>query len=381
MSAIGHDVSDFIEFIYQHDSQRPSDRIRLLFRYNSQSPTNNLFLFEVWKRRLIHTNNVTIHGTSAFMWSIILYTIGINKIFYQLPNYWLIPLTPNFSTFRSFERRQIASLMDDCDRQEIEDLLNQTIKTPPGTYCVLGIRDSGFYHDHSIRNSTIDDYLPSIEMLLDLGIPVVRMGRRMQKPLPISHPLCFDYAFSDLINDKNDVLLWANARFAFGDASGLTGVVASFGSPLFMPTYSLSPREFISNQNVSFATQSLIKKDGNALNIGQIISLMNKGFSLGDERVLDALNLFSLRNSPMQIRESLEWFLATVINETNANIDYARSKQHNLLSYLEGNDKDNFTHYRKDILYSKTWTSMKSIMWPKSVDALFSGMATEYLDE
>jgi hypothetical protein len=108
---------------------------------------------------------------------------------------------------------------------------------------------------------------------------------------------------------------------------------------------------------------------------------MNKGFSLGDERVLDALNLFSLRNSPMQIRESLEWFLATVINETNANIDYARSKQHNLLSYLEGNDKDNFTHYRKDILYSKTWTSMKSIMWPKSVDALFSGMATEYLDE
>ena len=372
MSAIGHDVADFIEFVHQQEPRISSQRIRFLYRFNSHNPTNNLFLFEIWKRKLVGYDNITIHKTPAIFWCIILYLVQINEFFTRLPNNWLIPLTPNFSTFRSIAKSQITSLITRDEMEEFENLLKQTINTSPGAYCVLGIRDSGFYKDNSIRNSTIEDYVPSIEMLLKLGIPVIRMGRRMLKPIPIEHPLFFDYAFSEHINDRTDIMLWLHARFAFGDASGLTGVVASFGSPLFMPTYTLSPREFISNKYVFFATQSLVKTDGERLRIAEIVALMNAGFALSDERVLNDLNLTSLSNSPIQIRESLQWFLDTALNNSNKGIEYSRVAQFKLLNFLTDNDKDIYSHYRKDVLFSKTWNSMESLIWPKSVDDLMA---------
>lgn len=368
MSALGHDVSEFIEFVNQLDSENSSERIRLLFRYNHRRPTNNLFIFEIWRRRLKDLQGVTIHNTPSVLWCIILYQIQYN----QRSNTWLNPLTPNFSTYKSMTKSQFSSLIKVGEQQKLNNLLSQTIQSPPNTYCVLGIRDSTFYNDHSIRSSTIDDYLPSIEMLLELEIPIIRMGRRMLGKVPIKHSLLFDYSFSEHVNDENDVLLWSNARFAFGDSTGLTGVVGSFGSPIFMPTVPLDPRAFVSHELVYFATQSLLDMHQKKLEIMEIVSLMNKGFNLGDERILESLGLKSVRNSPMVIRESLEWFLDVALNRVNSSIEYTRATQNKLTDFMASFDEDVFRHYRKDVLYSESWNSMASSMWPQSVNSLIA---------
>jgi putative glycosyltransferase (TIGR04372 family) len=267
---------------------------------------------------------------------------------------------------------QFASLINASEQLNLDNLLSHTIQSPAGTYCVLGIRDSGFYNDNSIRSSTIDDYLPSIEMLLELGIPVIRMGRRVLRKIPIEHPLLFDYSFSEHVNDQNDILLWANARFAFGDSTGLTGVVGSFGSPIFMPTFPLDPRSFVSNENVYFATQSLADKDLNCLKLEEIVSLMNEGFNLGDERVLNSLGLMSIRNSPMVIHDSLQWFINIALNKSIEDIERTIVTQSKLTNFMASFDKDVYRHYRKDVLYSETWNAMVSHMWPKSINALLA---------
>ena len=367
MSALGHDVSEFIEFVSQLNSESTQQRIRLLYRVNTRQPTNNLFIFEIWKRSLRKYPQVTIHQSPRFFWSIILFFIQINR----QKNGWLSPLTPNFSTYKCLTKSHFTSLINANEEEQLNRLLSQTIKNPRGSYCVLGIRDSGFYGDNSVRSSTIEDYLPSVEMLLELGTPVIRMGRRMLREFPIKHPLLFDYSFSEYISDRNDVLLWANAKFALGDSSGLTGVVGSFGSPIFLPTVPLNPRAFVSSPSVYFATQSLIDQTCRHLNIEDIVDLMNKGLDLGDERILDSLGLKSIRNSPLTILESLQWFLEVEFNKSPDVTEKTKNTQILLTDFMEKYDKDVYIHYRKDVLYSRNWKYMESHMWPQSVKTLF----------
>ena len=212
------------------------------------------------------------------------------------------------------------------------------------------------------------DYLPCIRYLLDRGIAVVRMGRRVLEPLPFRHPNLFDYSSSDQVGDELDVLLWAHASFAIGDSSGLTDAVALLGSPVFCPTYTLDPRAFLSNVNYSFATQRLFRPaDGRYLGIGEVVALMNQGWNLGDEAALASNGLVSVHPTSEGIRDSVAWFVDVVVAQDVKALADAWALQRHMLEVLNREDCDQWRHYRRDALYRDSWPKMKSLMYPGSV--------------
>lgn len=366
ISALGHNVTEFIEFFRQVEPKRFSKKVYLLYNYVKVHPTNNSFVFEIWRRRLDSFSNVQIVKTPTLIWNSLLF---FSK-FYESSVLWLTKFSTDYSTVTSLTKTEAFSLIRQPEKSYFEDLLKVHTRINSDKFCVLGIRDAGFHLDASIRSGNLEDYIPSIQFLLDHGIPVVRMGRRVKQPLPIRHELLFDYAFSDLVSEKNDILFLINANFAIGDSYGLTTAVAAFGSPVLMATHPLDPRSFLSNANIYFATQSLLTNNGVKLNLRDVVQVMNKGHNIGDERILNALGLISVANSPEEIKSSVSWFLDVALKKNSMRINETNQEQSRLTRYLANHDLDKFKHYRRDTLYSSSWQTMKSYIWPQSVRVL-----------
>lgn len=366
LSAIGHNVTEFIEFFRQVQSTQFPKKARLLFQYSQTNPTNNLFIFEIWQRRLVGFSNVQILKTPTLLWNSLLFFSKLKKSV----DSWLIPFSANYSTVSSMTKTESFSLIRQEEQSHFEYLLKDHMGFKLNKFCILGIRDSGFYRDASIRSTNLEYFIPSIQFLLDQAIPVIRMGRRVNAPIPIRHELFFDYSISDLVNDKNDILLAINSEFAIGDSYGLTTAIAAFGSPVLMATHPLDPRSFLSNPNIYFSTQSLFTNNCLKLHLKDVVQIMNDGHNIGDEKVLKALGLISVLNSPEEIKSSVSWFLDVAIKKNVGLIDETNREQNRFTHYLATHDLDKFKHYRKDALYSSSWQTMQSHIWPQSVRAL-----------
>lgn len=368
LSALGHSVLDFIEFVRHARLEQFSQKVYLLYRYSYKNPTNNSFVFEIWGRRLESFPHVQIRNTPSLIWNALIYYSKLTKT----SNSWLIPLSTQYAAGRSLEKTEVFSLIKHDEQSHLERLIKQQFSFNSNRYCILGVRDSGYYRDTSIRSTNWENYIPSVQFLLDQEIPVVRMGRRVNHPLTIKHELFFDYAVSDLTNDRNDILLFINAEFAIGDSYGLTTAIAAFGSPVLMATHSLDPRSFLSDPNIYFATQSLFTNNGVKLSLRDVVQIMNDNYNLGDEKVLNALGLISIPNSPEEIKSSVSWFLDVAVKKNSIRIDETNQEQSRLTNYLANHDLDKFKHYRRDALYSSSWQTMQSHIWPQSVRALFN---------
>ncbi len=283
--ALGHDMFEFLTFMDESSTKRSGSKTRMLYFSPKSHPINNRFLFQIWGRVAEDSGSISLRRVSPFTWS----TLAWIASYRSAERTWLIPLHPTYSRYTALPKKRTLELFTAAEREDLSDLLLKALGAADSGYCVLGIRDGGFYQDTQIRDGNIEEFLPSIRYLLDLGIPVVRMGRCAITPLPMSHPLLFDYSFSDYVDDRMDVLLWAHASFALGDSTGLTDAVALFGSPIFVPAHPLDPRAFLSNPNVYFAIQQLVRRDSSVLTIVEVVDIMNTGVNIGDESVLESL--------------------------------------------------------------------------------------------
>jgi putative glycosyltransferase (TIGR04372 family) len=366
LTALGHNIMEFITYWASLPGSEEAAATTVLYFARRKPPVTNEFIFEIWKR-LGSTKNVELVRVSPFSWSVLSW-IALSS---GRANPWLRGLHPDFSRYTSLPRNEVRSLFTEVETQKLREALDRYLPEAAGAYCVVGIRDGAYYSDLSNRNSGVADYLPTLQLLLDRGFYVVRMGRPVLEPLPLSHPALFDYSTSEVVSDEMDVLLWAHADFAIGDSSGLTDAVALFGSRVFCPTYPLDPRAFLSHPSYSFATQRLRTiSSGHDLGLQQVIELMNRGLNLGDERVLASLGLRAERPSPAEMRGSVAWFLDSVLAGDSVSLDAAHVSQAIMLDVLTKDDEDAWRHYRRDALYRESWRSMESLMYPESVQRL-----------
>ena len=96
--------------------------------------------------------------------------------------------------------------------------------------CLL-VRDSAFY-DYGqnsgdktwqfteFRDSNIENYAPGVEYLLSKNFFVLRMGQKMNRPMPVSHTAFFDYAFSDQKSSFMDIWLFSNCQGIISTGTG-----------------------------------------------------------------------------------------------------------------------------------------------------------------
>lgn len=275
-------------------------------------------------------------------------------------------MNPAFSQYSPLKNGEFLAEIRPLEAESFERYMDIRLPSWRRGYCVLGIRDSAYYGDaDSHRNSDPSHYLEAVLLLLDRGIPVVRMGRKVSEPFPIVHQDFLDLGFEGVLDDYLDVMLWANASMAVGDSTGLTDAVALLGGNTLCPNFPMDPRAFISAANYWFAFQDLKEvSTGRILKIGEVVELMNEGWNLGNEALLSDRGLENVAMTPSEIALATEWFLSEIEGGKSTPIS---DQQRALMTFLAGHDRGAWLHYRTDALFGNRWLNMESRIFPGSI--------------
>ena len=108
-------------------------------------------------------------------------------------------------------------------------------------YVCLFVRDDNYlnkrfpdeiwdYHEH--RNFDIDDFNSMINLIIERGYYLVRMGRDSKKRVGIINPKIIDYPFSSYVSDFADIYLMANCALCISTSTGPELVPRIFKKPL-----------------------------------------------------------------------------------------------------------------------------------------------------
>lgn len=94
---------------------------------------------------------------------------------------------------------------------------------------------------NAIRNTNIENLVPSIEYIIQAGGWVIRLGNIAEKRLNYGHPHFIDYPFEDWKSDFMDLYLQYRAKFILSSStSGATDIASLFDTPycgVNMPFY------------------------------------------------------------------------------------------------------------------------------------------------
>lgn len=101
------------------------------------------------------------------------------------------------------------------------------------------------------RNSNIDIFIESINVLLDLGYSVVRIGRTNQK-INFFRKGFYDYATSEKTSGINDFYLWSMAKAVISSGGGATQPAFIFKIPILFVNFgdSIANLSNLNNSNI-----------------------------------------------------------------------------------------------------------------------------------
>ena len=359
MDALGHYLMEFTGLLRGLPPETKKSNLRLLFLgFGGQSRANHYLLSKL--ETLPAAEGISFVAIPPILW------IPLAAISETRPpklEHLLYAMNPTFSEYSPLKPGELLTTIRPEEKEDFEHYMDLRLPAWRQGYCVLGIRDGAYYGDtDSPRNSPPSLYLEAVNLLLDRGIPVVRMGRKVSDAFPIDHKDFLDLGFEAVLDDYFDVMLWAHASFAVGDSTGLTDAVALLGGKTFCANYPMDPRAFISADNYWFAFQELQEvTTGRILKISEVVDLMNEGWNLGDEALLSGRGLGNIRMTPSEVALAAEWFLSEIERET---ISAISDQQQAFMTFLATHDRGAWLHYRKDALFGIRWLSMESKIYP-----------------
>ena len=181
--------------------------------------------------------------------------------------------------------KQSIFLVKNDENIFFNNLSNHTNYKAQQKIITIHFRDSYYRNDanrSTYRNSSIQNSYKSINYLLEKGYFVIRVGNIAEEKFEINHNNFFDYSFSKMVSNKNDLFLIKNSCFYIGTNSGLTEVAYLFNVPVLLH-----------NMNLLFEGYPRKKCDRGIL----------KKIYFGDEN--KELNLFEFMNLPYDYHHSL----------------------------------------------------------------------------
>ena len=110
----------------------------------------------------------------------------------------------------------------------------------PSKVICLVVRDSAYlvnaradrdWSYHNFRDTSIDDYCQIAQTLAEKGYWILRMGKKVHRPLKVGHPRVIDYACRTDRCDFLDMWLMANCFFCISTGTGLDEVASVFRRP------------------------------------------------------------------------------------------------------------------------------------------------------
>ena len=169
---------------------------------------------------------------------------------------------------------------------------------------------------HNYRDTDISNYIEAIEWLANQGVWVFRMGRKMHKPIAITHPKIIDYAFCENQSDLQDVWMFANCNLCISTGTGPDTVSDVYCRPMLYLNY-VPISNLVSWNNAIHVPKHLIYiKTGKYLTLSEHI----KHSYLDSEQYVNA-GIEVVEMSPMEILQAVQ--------ERFKNVFEGSSFQHN----------------------------------------------------
>ncbi len=181
-----------------------------------------------------------------------------------------------------------------------------------GPWVCLIVRDSAYLPQlayHSYRDSDIDTYELAALELAARGYYVVRMGKKVKKPLKIKHRfprdlkhLIIDYATNGMHDDFMSIYLGAHCEFCVSNGTGFDAIPAIFRRPICFVNY--APLEYLNTWIPnSLAIFKHHFKDGRRMTLKEVYE-SGAGKFMAAEQFVDA-GVGLIDNSPEEIRDAV----------------------------------------------------------------------------
>ena len=182
----------------------------------------------------------------------------------------------------------------------------------------IHVRDHYFRNDiekKNYRNSDINNYIDSIQYLIENNYKVIRMGK-LGKKINFEHKNFIDYPAVDKKEDIFDLYLINKCKFFIGTQSGIIDIAYMFNKPVYttnmVELYSTFPRKKIDR---GIFKKAFFKKKNRKILIDEFLKLP---FKYHDPQVqIDDINF--IENNPDDILSGLIEFISAIDNNTQPN--------------------------------------------------------------
>jgi len=292
---IGHFAANTELYLCERDAGMHGRRTFDIFYYIS--PVCNQQLKRMWDRTL-HVCHFA-HFTGSLYW--------LNR---HLPGGQAIP-------WRCEQQRDIHGLLSRTrphpsftpEEERLGREALQELGIPDGSPFVCFHSRSSVYldtvypeidsHRNDYRDSSINNFTPAAEELVDRGYFAVRMGAIIKEPLKITNSMIIDYATKGR-TEFLDIFLGAKCHFYIGDPCGINAIPMIFRRPLAIAN--MIPLEHAPTwgPNYLFISKKLwLREEHHFLTFREILDLEG-GRILGSEQY-EQLGIEVVENTPEEI--------------------------------------------------------------------------------
>lgn len=184
---------------------------------------------------------------------------------------------------------------------------------PPGApFVCLIVRDSSYLMDahmpgahwseHNYRDTDIQNYVLAAETLANLGYVVLRMGAKVHKAMPCSHPRVIDYATNGMRSDFMDIYLGAKCAFCISTSTGFDGIPCIFRRPIvYVNVVPLGYFFTFRKQCLGIFKRYVAARENRELALQEIFAC-GLSFALGTSRY-ESKGVRLIENTPEEIRD------------------------------------------------------------------------------
>jgi putative glycosyltransferase (TIGR04372 family) len=240
---------------------------------------------------------------------------------------------------------------------------------------VVHARESGWlnaaYHD--FRNASISNYVEAIDLLIDKGFFVVRIGDASMTPVNHPSPHFLDLARSGTFQDGEDSCFIAFCSLYIGQTSGPFSLAAIMGKDMVVTN---EVNTFIGRWRHEEEVDPLMlvlfkghvaRADGNRFGLLEILFRRPRHTAQDFEQ--DGIDL--VENTPEDIRLTVQEFLARRAGQWDTGPDLARDDVVNLVWSIRQAAKVGFT----GVGHPKAGCFVSHVHWRElEVDPAFSGL-------
>ena len=195
----------------------------------------------------------------------------------------------------------MLKFLEDEEKEAKEWLINKGWNDGEPFVCIQ-VRDTAYlgseefhlnydwdYHDY--RNSNISTYILAIKWLLEQGVFVLRMGKKVNKKTPFNHPKFVDYPFCSDKSDLLDIWLFANCNLCISTGSGPDAISDIYRRPVVFLNYLPLVDMFSWSFSINYPKNLVWKDTGKALTLDDYL---NYAFYFTEEYINSNIEIIDL---------------------------------------------------------------------------------------